>query len=163
MLWYSFFPLLRRAYTKHSGIWSSEPLFPISRLVAYSSHRQSNISSNFNSVCVKDYSAPHHSPIMCGLLSLLAQERRYKFWPRATEGAELPHLSDVRNSSGEEWACQCPALPWTASAGSLTADVIAEDAHSSCGEDAGDKLDLSCKAEALKVPCNVRGRDDLIW
>lgn len=80
---------------------------------------------------------------MHGLLSVLAQERRYKFWLRATEGAELPHLSDVLISRGEERACQCPALPWTASAGSLAADVIAEDARSSCGEGAGDKLDLS--------------------
>lgn len=67
---------------------------------------------------------------------------REKFCPHATEVAELPHLSDALASSGEEWPCQCPALPWTAPAGALAADVTVEAAHSSCGKDAGDKLDL---------------------
>lgn len=76
---------------------------------------------------------------MCGWLSVLAQERRCKFWSHAIEVAELPHLSDIFISSGEEWACQCPFLGQL----QLPADVIVKAAHSSCDKDAGDKLDLS--------------------
>lgn len=101
--------------------------FPVSRLVVYSSHRECNIISNFNSVCVKDFSPLYHSPMMCGLLSVLAEERRYKFWPRATVTAELQCSHTCLMSSSpvvKKWACQCPAVLGQLQLGALQLDVI---------------------------------------